>query len=331
MKTTLEQARELYNLPITTLILRAQQVHHRWQDPAGVQLSTLKSIKTGKCSEDCAYCSQSAHHHTQLEPEKLLSVDTVVADAKEAKAGGASRYCMGAAWRTPPKGQAFETVLDIVRSVKALDLEVCVTLGMLSDEQAKRLKEAGVDVYNHNIDTSREFYPEIITTRTFEDRIDTIQRARAAGMEVCSGGILGMGESVDDRLNMLLELANLDPQPDSVPINALIAVEGTKLEGRPMIDIFEFVRIIAVARILMPKAIVRLSAGRSQMSAEGQALCFLAGANSIFLGEKLLTCKNPGRDDDLKLLERLGMHPMEPDAARRIHQQAAAQPVGAQG
>ncbi len=319
MKYTRDDVRAIYELPFTTLIFRAQQVHQKHQDPAGVQLCTLKSIKTGSCPEDCAYCPQSAHHNTFVEAEKLLDKETILADARQAKAGGATRFCMGAAWRCVPKGAPFKAVLDTVSSVRSMGMEVCCTLGMLNPEQAVELKEAGCSVYNHNLDTSREFYSEIITTRTYEDRLETLDNVRKAGIEVCSGGILGLGESPADRVGLLMELANLEPQPDSVPINALVAVEGTPLEDQAPIDMIEFVRAIATARILMPKAMVRLSAGRTEMSKEAQALCFLAGANSIFLGDKLLTTPNPESNDDLKLLDELGLHPLDPDEARRIH------------
>jgi biotin synthase len=325
---TLEQVRELYSLPLTTLIFRAQETHHRHQDPAGVQLCTLKSIKTGACPEDCSYCPQSAHHNTGLEAEQLMETEPLLAEAQRAKEGGASRFCMGAAWSRVRDGAQFDSVLRTVSGVKELGLEVCCTLGMLTEPQAARLKEAGCDVYNHNLDTSREFYSQIITTRTYDERLQTIANVRKAGLEVCSGGILGMGESVEDRLKMLLELANMDPQPDSVPINALIAVEGTPLEKQQFVDSFEFVRTIAVARILMPKAMVRLSAGRTEMNDEMQALCYLAGANSIFLGEKLLTTPNPDKCDDMDLLNRIGLHPLHPDDARKIHRgESALEPV----
>jgi biotin synthase len=316
---TLEDARAIYELPITTLLFRAQQAHQRHQDPSGVQLGTLKSIKTGACPEDCAYCPQSSRNKTFVEAEALMETEAIVADARRAVAGGASRFCMGAAWRRVNDGPQFESVLATVRGVKALGLEVCCTLGMLSGAQARRLKEAGCDVYNHNIDTSREFYSRIITTRTYDDRLDTLRAVRSAGMEVCSGGILGMGESVDDRLKMLVELARMEPQPESVPINALVAVEGTPLAGRAFVDAIEFVRVIATARILMPRAMVRLSAGRSHMSLELQTLCFAAGANSIFFGEKLLTTGNNDAEEDFAMLARLGLHPVTPAEARVFH------------
>ena len=303
----LTEARALYDLPLNTLIFKAQQVHQANQDPAGVQLCTLKSIKTGACPEDCAYCPQSARYDTGLEREKLMAVEKVIEEAKAAKASGATRFCMGAAWRRVNDGKQFDSVLNTVSGVKELGLEVCCTLGMVSEAQASRLKQAGCDVYNHNLDTSREHYSKIITTRTYDDRLQTLSNVRKAGLEVCSGGIIGMGETVDDRLKMLVELAQLDPQPDSVPINALVAVEGTPLAGRKFVDTIEFVRTVAVARILMPKAMVRLSAGRASMNDETQALCYLAGANSIFLGEKLLTTGNPDVERDDALFAALGL------------------------
>ena len=312
MKTmlTLTAIQSLYDLPFPELLFRAQEVHRTHHDPAAIQLCTLQSIKTGRCSENCSYCPQSSHHHADLIPEPLMVVEDIVASARQALAGGASRFCMGAAWREVHNGPQFDSVLAAVQGVAGLGLEVCCTLGMLDDKQASRLKDAGCSVYNHNLDTSREFYPEIITTRTYDDRLRTLESVRSAGLEVCSGGILGMGEAVEDRLKLLLELAQLDPQPDSVPINALVPVAGTPLANTPKVDPFEFVRVIALARILIPKAMVRLSAGRREMSPELQALCFLAGANSIFLGDKLLTTPNPERSDDFQLLERLGMHPL---------------------
>jgi biotin synthase len=308
--TSLPEIRSLYELPLPELIFRAQETQRRHHDPAGVQLCTLQSIKTGRCPEDCKYCPQSAHYDTGLEAEALMDAESVTAAARAALAGGASRFCMGAAWREVRDGAQFDSVLTAVREVSGMGLQVCCTLGMLTQPQAERLKDAGCSVYNHNLDTSREFYPEIISTRTYDDRLATLGAVRAAGLQVCCGGILGMGESVDDRLKLLAELANLDPQPDSVPINALVPVPGTPLGEATPIEPFEFVRVIAVARILMPRAMVRLSAGRAAMSDELQALCFIAGANSIFLGDKLLTTPNPERSDDMRLLSRLGMHPL---------------------
>ncbi len=306
----LSHVRQIYELPLPELIFRAQEAQRRYHDPAAVQLCTLQSIKTGRCPEDCKYCPQSAHYDTGLQAESLMDAADVVAAARAARAGGASRFCMGAAWREVRDGPQFDSVLEAVRGVSDLGLEVCCTLGMVTEAQGRRLKDAGCTVYNHNLDTSREYYPEIISTRTYDDRLATLAAVRSAGLEVCCGGILGMGESVDDRLKLLCELASLDPQPDSVPINALVPVEGTPLAERTPIEPFEFVRIIATARILMPRAMVRLSAGRTAMSEELQALCFVAGANSIFLGEKLLTTPNPERSEDLQLLARLGMHPL---------------------
>lgn len=308
MPITTAALRELYDLPLPELLFRAQTVHRRHHDPAGVQLCTLQSIKTGRCPEDCKYCPQSAHYATGVEPEPLMDTGSILTAAHAAKAGGASRFCMGAAWREVRDGAQFDSVLATVRGVAELGLEVCCTLGMLSGPQAGRLKQAGCTVYNHNLDTSREYYPRIISTRTYDDRLRTLSNVRAAGLQVCSGGILGMGESIDDRLGLLAELASLEPQPDSVPINALVAVEGTPLAEQAPVDIFEFVRVIAVARIVLPRTMVRLSAGRTAMTDEGQALCFLAGANSIFLGDKLLTTPNPERSDDFRLFDRLGLH-----------------------
>lgn len=302
--------RALHDLPFPELLFRAHAVHRAHHDSAAVQLCTLQSIKTGRCPEDCKYCPQSAHHNTGLDVDPLMDTDAVLVAARAAKAGGASRFCMGAAWREVKDGPQFNSVLATVRGVSELGLEVCCTLGMVKEEQARRLKDAGCAVYNHNLDTSREYYPSIIGTRTYDDRLDTLAAVRRAGLQVCSGGIMGLGESVEDRLKLLLELATLDPQPDSVPINALVPVPGTPLGDRPPVDPFEFVRVIAIARILMPDTMVRLSAGRATMSPELQAMCFFAGANSIFLGEKLLTTPNPGRHEDFGLLRRLGMHPL---------------------
>ena len=304
----LDEVEALFNLPFSDLIFRAQTVHRCHFDANAVQLSTLLSIKTGGCPEDCQYCPQSARYRTVVAPEQLLEIEEVVTRARAARDGGATRYCMGAAWRNP-KGQRFEQVLDMVREVKQLGLETCATLGMLEPDQAERLKAAGLDYYNHNIDTSPEFYGEIITTRTFQDRLDTLESVRSAGMKVCCGGIVGLGESRTDRAQMLRTLANLPAHPESVPINMLVQVEGTPLHGTPQLDVLEFVRSVAVARILMPASHVRLSAGRESMSDEAQALCFLAGANSIFCGEKLLTTPNPSEDSDQLLFAKLGIEP----------------------
>ena len=307
---TREEVRALFALPFPELIFRAAQVHRDNFDPSEVQISTLLSIKTGGCPEDCAYCPQSAKFETGVKAEKLLDLEAVLAEARAAKAGGASRFCMGAAWRSP-KGRDLEKVCDMVEGVKALGMETCVTLGMLTGEQAKRLKTCGLDYYNHNLDTSPEFYGEIITTRTYQDRLDTLGHVRAAGINVCCGGIVGMGEKLDDRVGMIATLASLPVHPESVPINMLVHVEGTPLAETATIDPLDFVRTIAVARITMPASMVRLSAGREDMSEETQALCFLAGANSIFYGPKLLTAPNPERDHDMALLDKLGLHAMD--------------------
>jgi len=298
----------LFELPFNDLLYRAHCVHRQNFDPNAVQVSTLLSIKTGGCPEDCSYCPQSVHYDTGLENERLLDVEAVVAAAQAARAAGASRFCMGAAWRNP-KGKNFERVLEMVRRVRAEGLETCATLGMLDAEQTAALKDAGLDYYNHNLDTSPEFYGEIITTRTYTDRLDTLKHVREAGINVCCGGIVGLGESRADRVSMLCELANLPEHPGSVPINQLIPVEGTPLDRQAAIEPLEFVRTIAVARILMPRSWVRLSAGRSGMTDEMQALCFFAGANSIFYGEKLLTTGNPDTASDDALFARLGLHP----------------------
>ncbi len=296
----------LFALPFNDLLFQAQTVHRENFDPNTVQLSTLLSIKTGGCSEDCGYCPQSAHHEGSVEKEALLTVDAVLEAARAAKAAGASRFCMGAAWRSP-KDRDLLPVLDMVREVKALGLETCATLGMLHGDQADKLKDAGLDYYNHNLDTSPEFYGEIITTRSYQDRLDTLDKVRDAGLNVCCGGIVGMGESRNERAGLLAQLANLEPQPESVPINMLVRVEGTPLADTPALEPLEFVRTIAVARILMPSSHVRLSAGRSEMSDAVQALCFLAGANSIFYGEKLLTTGNPDVTRDQVLFDKLGL------------------------
>jgi biotin synthase len=306
---TRAQVRELFALPFPELLFRAQSVHRRHFDPTEVQISTLLSIKTGGCPEDCAYCPQSAQHATSVKAEKLMSLETVLAEARAAKNAGASRFCMGAAWREP-KDRDLEQVCAMVEGVRALGLESCATLGMLTPAQAKRLKDAGLDYYNHNLDTSPEFYGEIITTRVYQDRLDTLDAVRDAGIHVCCGGIVGMGESDDDRAGLIAALASLPEHPESVPINLLVKVDGTPLADAAGLDPLDFVRTIAVARITMPKSVVRLSAGREDMSDEAQALCFLAGANSIFYGPKLLTTPNPGRDHDMRLLDRLGLKPM---------------------
>ena len=308
-KWTVSQVEALYQLPLMDLLFRAQQIHRDNFDPNEVQRSALISIKTGGCSEDCSYCSQSARYKTDTEREALMQVEDVLAAAKEAKAKGASRFCMGAAWRGP-KEKELEVVTRMIREVKALGMETCVTLGMLKDGQAAQLKEAGLDYYNHNLDTDAEFYDKVISTHKHSDRVDTISLVRKAGLKVCSGGILGMGESRRNRAAMVAQLANLNPAPDSVPINNLVAIPGTPLAETEKLDTFEFVRTIAASRITMPKSYVRLSAGRESMSEELQAMCFLAGANSIFYCDKLLTTMNAGTNRDVALFEKLGLQPV---------------------
>ncbi|MCQ3943472.1 MAG: biotin synthase BioB [Alphaproteobacteria bacterium] len=307
---TRAEVASLFALPFPDLLYRAQTVHRAFFDPCEVQVSTLLSIKTGGCPEDCAYCPQSAKYDTGVKAEKLMNVDAVLTEARAAKAAGASRFCMGAAWREP-KDRDLDKVCAMIEGVRALGLETCVTLGMLDRAQAQRLKQAGLDYYNHNLDTSPEFYGNIITTRTYQDRLDTLANVRDAGIHVCCGGIVGMGESADDRIGMIATLASLPVHPESVPINMLVQVEGTPLAGAGTLDPFDFVRTVAAARIAMPRSLVRLSAGREEMSDEMQALCFLAGANSIFYGPKLLTTPNPAADRDLQLMERLGLRSME--------------------
>ncbi|NYT80511.1 biotin synthase BioB [Alcaligenaceae bacterium] len=304
---TIEGILELYALPFMDLMHQAQRVHRRHHDPNRIQLASLLSIKTGSCPEDCAYCPQSSRHDTGLESENLMPIEEVLAAARKAKADGAQRFCMGAAWRSPTARQ-LDSVASLVAEVKALGLETCVTLGMLKPGQAEQLHDAGLDYYNHNLDTSPEFYGNIITTRQYQDRLDTLGRAQAAGLKVCCGGIVGMGESRRDRAGLIAQLANLSPYPESVPINNLVKVPGTPLDGVPDIDAFEFVRTIAIARITMPLAAVRLSAGRETMDEALQALCFLAGANSIFYGDQLLTTPNPQTGRDAMLFERLGLN-----------------------
>lgn len=304
---TKEEVEALYALPFADLMFRAQTSHRQNFDPNAVQVSTLLSIKTGGCAEDCGYCPQSVHHESAVKAEPLMPLDQVLENAAHAKETGASRFCMGAAWRNL-KDRDLERVADMVTGVKDMGLETCVTLGMLEDHQAKRLKEAGLDYYNHNLDTSPEFYGDVISTRTYQDRLDTLSYVRDADINVCSGGIVGMGENDEDRAGMLIGLANMPSHPQSVPINLLVKVEGTPLAENDDIDPLEFVRTIAVARLMMPKSFVRLSAGRESMSDELQAMCFLAGANSIFYGEKLLTTDNPGTDHDQKLFKRLGIN-----------------------
>jgi biotin synthase len=306
---TRDELRALFALPFPELIFRAQGVHRLYFDPTEVQISTLLSIKTGGCPEDCGYCPQSAHYDTGVKAEKLMTLDAVLAEAHTAMRTGASRFCMGAAWREP-KERDLDKVCEMVTGAKALGLETCATLGMLTAAQARRLKAAGLDYYNHNLDTSPEYYGAIITTRTYQDRLDALGHARDAGLRVCCGGIVGMGETLEDRVGMIAALASLPAHPESVPINLLVRVEGTPLAHGRAIDPIDFVRTIAVARITMPRSMVRLSAGREDMSEETQALCFLAGANSIFYGPKLLTTPNPERDRDLRLMDKLGLVPM---------------------
>lgn len=305
---TRAEALALYNLPLMELLFRAQSVHRASFDPNKIQMSRLLSIKTGGCAEDCGYCSQSAHHASGLKASKLMEVERVINEARKAKASGATRYCMGAAWRSP-KARDMDTIVAMVEGVKELGMETCMTLGMLSNDDIVKLSDAGLDYYNHNVDTSEEYYSKVITTRTYADRLDTLARVREAGIKVCSGGIVGMGEGEDDRVGMLVTLANLEEHPESVPINMLIAIPGTPMENVEKIDPIDFVRTIAVARIMMPKSYVRLSAGRTEMSDETQALCFFAGANSIFAGETLLTADNPGEDADSRLFAKLGLSP----------------------
>jgi biotin synthase len=319
---TLHEVRAIHDLPLTELVFRAQTVHRQHHQPDAVQLCTLLSIKTGGCPEDCGYCSQSARHEKTIDAQPLMDESEVLAAAQRARAAGATRFCMGAAWRNAKGGEQFKRVLTMVRGVRELGMEACVTLGMLNEEQANELKAAGLTAYNHNLDTSREFYGSVVTTRTYDDRLRTLEHVRNAGIHVCSGGILGLGESVDDRCRMLITLANLPVPPESVPINALAAVPGTPLGQRPPIDPFELVRMCAVTRIVIPSARVRLSAGRAQLTREAQLLCFMAGANSIFFGDKLLTVGNPDHDADLALLRDAGLSALP---AAQAEAQAAAE------
>ncbi|MDE2139811.1 MAG: biotin synthase BioB [Gammaproteobacteria bacterium] len=318
---TLAEVQALFALPFNDLLYRAHSVYRRHFDPNSVQISTLLSIKTGACPEDCAYCPQSARYHTGLKAEKLMQVEDVVAQARSARDSGATRFCMGAAYRSP-RDQDLDHIIDMVKEVRALGMETCATLGMLTPQQAQRLADAGLDYYNHNIDTSEDYYGKIIRTRTFQDRLDTLAAVRATGMHVCCGGIIGLGESVTDRAKMLHTLATLPEHPESVPVNQLVKVPGTPLDHAASVDPLDFVRVISVARILMPRSHVRLSAGRAQMSDELQALAFFAGANSIFYGDKLLTTENPEQDRDRQLLARLGMH-AEPHAGVSARRAAA--------
>jgi len=307
---SIKEIEALFALPFNDLMFKAQTVHRQNHDANAVQISTLLSIKTGACPEDCKYCSQSGHHNTGLDKEKLLEIERVVQEAKAAKEKGASRFCMGAAWRSPSK-KDMQYVLEMVGQVKSLGMETCMTLGMLNKEQATELSEAGLDYYNHNLDTSPEHYNAIVTTRSYQDRLDTLSNVRDAGMKVCCGGILGLGESRRDRAGLLMQLANLPEHPESVPINMLVKVEGTPMSGVDDIEPFEFVRTVAIARIMMPSSFVRLSAGREEMNEQMQSLCYMAGANSIFYGEKLLTTPNPEASQDMKLFDKLGIKPLQ--------------------
>ncbi len=308
---TKEEILDIYNKPLMELLYEAATVHRQYHDPNTVQVSTLLSIKTGGCPEDCGYCPQAARYHTDVEGNDLMSLQQVKAQALRAKSSGSSRVCMGAAWRNVKDGPEFDQVLEMVRTINKLDMEVCCTLGMVTENQAKRLAEAGLYAYNHNLDTSEEYYKEVISTRGYEDRLQTIENVRKTNVTVCSGGIIGMGESVGDRAGMLVALSTLNPQPESVPINALVAVEGTPMEDQKPVEIWEMIRMVATTRIVMPQTQVRLSAGRTEMSREGQAMCFFAGANSIFAGDKLLTTPNPDVSEDMALFKQLGLNPQK--------------------
>ena len=309
---TKQEILDIYNRPFMELLYDAATIHRKHHDPNTVQVSTLLSIKTGGCPEDCGYCPQAARYHTAIETNDLMTVSHVKAQALRAKSSGSSRVCMGAAWRNVKDGAEFDQVLEMVRTINKLDMEVCCTLGMLTENQAKRLAEAGLYAYNHNLDTSEDYYKDVISTRAFEDRLETIDNVRKSNVTVCSGGIIGMGEKLEDRAGMLVALTSLNPQPESVPINALVAVEGTPMEDIEPVSIWDMVRMVATARIVMPETQVRLSAGRTEMSREGQAMCFFAGANSIFAGDKLLTTPNPDVNEDMKMFELLGLNPQKP-------------------
>jgi biotin synthase len=313
-----DAVREIYESPILELIYRAATVHRQHHDPQEVQVCTLLSVKTGGCPEDCAYCPQAARYHTGVQAHKLMEVDEVLSAAQRAKEAGSTRFCMGAAWREVRDNRDFDKVLEMVKGVNQLDMEVCCTLGMLTETQAQKLKEAGLYAYNHNLDTSEEFYGDIISTRTYDDRLQTINHVQKVGISACSGGIIGMGESHDDRIGMLYTLASLPQAPESVPVNALVAVEGTPLEHQKRVSVWDMIRMIATARILMPKAMVRLSAGRVNMTMEEQALCFMAGANSIFAGEKLLTTPNPDVDVDQEMFQTLNIRPRPAFKAQKL-------------
>ena len=309
---TLDEIRELHDLPLMDLVYRAQTAHRAHFGEHEVQLCSLLSIKTGGCPEDCKYCPQAARYHTEVKYQGLMAVDTVLDAAKTAREAGATRFCMGAAWREVKDGKQFDSVIEMVKGVRALGMEACCTLGMLNEDQARRLGEAGLTAYNHNLDTSPEFYGDVISTRTYSDRLSTLENVRAAGIQVCCGGILGMGEGIEDRCRMLQVLATMTPHPESVPINALVPVDGTPMADRPRVSTVEMVRVIATARVLMPTSMVRLSAGRKQMSEDAQLLCMMAGANSIFFGEKLLTTANPEYADDMRVFESAGIQPLQP-------------------
>ncbi len=309
---TKQEILEIYNKPLMELLYEAATVHRKFHDPNTVQVSTLLSIKTGGCPEDCGYCPQAARYHTDIENNDLMTVRQVKAQALRAKESGSSRVCMGAAWRNVKDGHEFEQVLEMVRTINKLDMEVCCTLGMLTENQARRLAEAGLYAYNHNLDTSEDYYKDVISTRAFDDRLKTIENVRKSNVTVCSGGIIGMGERLEDRAGMLVALSTLNPQPESVPINALVAVEGTPMEDIDPISIWDMIRMVATTRIVMPKTQVRLSAGRTEMTREGQAMCFFAGANSIFAGDKLLTTPNPDVNEDLDMFKQLGLIPQKP-------------------
>jgi biotin synthase len=320
-----DEIREVYNSPLLELVFRSAETHRRFHDPSEVQVSSLLSIKTGGCVEDCGYCPQAARYQTGVNVQKMLSVQDVLDAASNAKSGGATRMCLGAAWREVRNNSDFDSVLEMVKSINNLGMEVCCTLGMLTEEQAQRLADAGLYAYNHNIDSSEDFYKKIITTRKYDDRLNTIGNVRKAKVTVCSGGIIGMGESIEDRIDMLYTLCNLSPPPESVPINALVPVEGTPMEKQQLVSIWEMVRMISTTRIVMPGSIVRLSAGRTQMSLEGQALCFLAGANSIFAGDKLLTTPNPAFTEDSEMLKLFGLKSRE--AFKYGHKPLKMEPV----
>ncbi|MBZ9626955.1 biotin synthase BioB [Psychroflexus sp. CAK57W] len=322
---TKEEILDIYNKPLMELLYEAATVHRKHHDPNKVQVSTLLSIKTGGCPEDCGYCPQAARYHTDIEGNDLMSVSQVKAQALRAKSSGSSRVCMGAAWRNVKDGEEFDNVLEMVRTINKLDMEVCCTLGMVTENQAQRLAEAGLYAYNHNLDSSEEYYKEVISTRGYQDRLDTIGNVRKSNVTVCSGGIIGMGESLEDRAGMLVALATLSPQPESTPINALVPVEGTPLEEQQKVSIWEMLRMVATTRIVMPETQVRLSAGRTDMSREGQAMCFFAGANSIFAGDKLLTTPNPDVNEDMEMFKLLGLEPQKPFEKKSQPQSVSAE------